>query len=117
MKKLLVSLLFIVSSSFLYSNEGTNNNRSIVNDDVFSFQIKPSITSEFIKIKTNRPSHSLHIKVIDKAGFIRIEKKLHLERDLDVSELRKGYYLVKIYSDNSMAIKRFYKGQDAVNNK
>ncbi len=117
MKKLLVLMLFLMSVSFLYPNEVNNTDLIMLNDEVFSFEIKPAITSEFVKIETNRPSQSLHVKIIDKAGFIRIDKKLHLDRELDVSELRKGYYLIKIYSENSMAIKRFYKGQDAVNYK
>lgn len=88
-----------------------------INDESFSFEVKPTATSEFINIVTNRPNQSITIKVIDKAGFIRIQKDLHLDRVLDVSELREGFYLIKVYSENDMAIKRFYKGQDAVNNK
>ncbi|MBP2832954.1 T9SS type A sorting domain-containing protein [Aquimarina sp. U1-2] len=117
MKKLVLTTLFMMSILVTFANHIPGNVLSMPNEDIFSFEIKPSITSEFIKIETNIPAQSLHIKVIDKAGFIRIEKKLHLERELDVSSLRKGYYLIKIYTENSMAIKRFYKGQDAVNNK
>ncbi|GAA4272128.1 hypothetical protein GCM10022258_14220 [Aquimarina gracilis] len=100
-----------------HSKDLYNSNPSSTNNEVFSFDIKPSITSEFIRIETNKPNYSLHLKIIDKAGFIRMEKKLHLDREVDVSELRKGYYLIKIYSENDMAIRRFYKGQDAVSNK
>ncbi|MBQ0732819.1 T9SS type A sorting domain-containing protein [Aquimarina celericrescens] len=117
MKKLLLVTLFFAITIISYGNERDTHNPLPVNDEIFSFEIKPSITSEFIRIETNKPAHSLHIKIIDKAGFIRMEKKLHLNRNVDVSELRKGYYLIKIYSENDMAIKRFYKGQDAVNNR
>ncbi len=115
MKKLLLILsLLLVPVSILQAN---NDKSILINDEVFSIQVKPSITSEFIRIETNIAKESILVKIIDKAGFIRIEKKLHLDREIDVSWLRKGYYLVKVYSENNMAIKRFYKGQDAINNK
>ncbi len=117
MKKILLSVLLLISVSLAYSNIVPKYYPLMIANEVFSFEIKPSITSEFIKIETNVQTQSILVKVIDKAGFIRIERKLHLDRDIDVSSLRKGHYLVKVYSENNMAIKRFYKGQDAVNNK
>ncbi len=114
MRNLLLCLILLMGTSLMYSNDLNDKNPR---DKVFSFEIMPAATSGFITIVTNIPKQSVLVKIIDKAGLIRVQKELHLERDLDVSELRNGHYLMKIYADNDMAVKRFYKGKDAVNNR
>ncbi|MCK8520794.1 T9SS type A sorting domain-containing protein [Aquimarina sp. D1M17] len=116
MKKFLLYFLLIGAITFTNANHPilfkTNNTAS------FSFEISPQTTSGTISIKTNLPNKNvILVKIIDKAGYIRIQKKLHLEREIDVSALKKGHYLVKVYHRNSMAINRFYKGKDAINNR
>ncbi|MEW7291555.1 T9SS type A sorting domain-containing protein [Aquimarina sp. 2304DJ70-9] len=115
MKKVLLYLLFFIGSFLVYSNDKNPNHE--FNDELFSFEIKPSITSHFITIVTHVPNQLIEVKIIDQAGLIRIQKQLHLDREIDVSGLREGYYVIKLYSGNNTAIKRFYKGQDGVNNK
>ncbi len=115
MKNLLLFILFFIGSLLVYPND--KNPVGDFNDELFSFEIKPSITSHFITIETNVPNQLIEIKIIDQAGHIRIQKELHLDREIDVSQLRQGFYLVKVYTNNSMAIKRFYKGPDRVNTK
>ncbi len=114
MKNLLLYFLFFAGSLSMFSN---NDSVSPLNDELFSFEIQPAITSEHINIVTNNPNEVITVKIIDKAGLIRVQQQLHLDRTLDVSSLREGFYLIKVYSENNMAIKRFYKGQDIVNSK
>ncbi len=115
MRNLLLSLFILFSTSVTYSNVIHNSNPVDFNDEVFSFIIKPAITSDYITIVTNsKIKQSLVIKIIDNSGFIRVEKELHLNRQIDVSEFKKGSYLIKIYSGNNMAVQRFYKGRDGV---
>ncbi len=114
MKNILLYSLFLIGLSSLHAND---NNTSPLNDELFSFEIEPTATSEFIDIVTNNKYQVITIKIIDKSGFIRIERKLHLDRTIDVSALREGFYLIKVYSENHTAIKRFYKGQDNITKK
>ncbi len=113
MRKLLLFTLFLFGIHLMYSND-LNTIKTEVNDNLFSFDLKTNATSESLTIVTNT-NQSIMIKVIDKSGLIRIQKKLHLERAIDVSALKVGHYLIKVYSGNHMAVRRFYKGRDAIN--
>ncbi|GAA4277910.1 T9SS type A sorting domain-containing protein [Aquimarina mytili] len=115
MKNVLLSVLFFVGLFLVYPNDKKPVND--LNDELFSFEIKPSVTSHFISIETNVPNQLIEIKIVDQAGHIRVRQKLHLDREIDVSGLREGFYIVKVYAGNNTAIKRFYKGQDRVNTK
>ncbi len=115
MKNLLLCALFFMGSILVHSNDISPINE--LNDELFSFEVKPSVTSHFITIVTNVSKQLIEVKIIDESGFIRIQKQLHLDREIDVSGLREGFYVIKVYSGNNTAIQRFYKGQDGVNNK
>ncbi|SHI57973.1 hypothetical protein [Aquimarina spongiae] len=118
MKKVLLYFLLFAGMTLVYPNLPESTNPIKVNNEVFSVEVAPAITSGLITIKTNLDVKGpLQIKIMDKGGLVRLEKKLHLERDIDVSGLRKGHYLVEVYTGNYVAIGRFYKGQDAINNK
>ncbi len=115
MKSILLFVFVLIGTSATYSNAINGSTLMDFNDEVFSFTIKPAITSDYITIETNsKIKQSLVIKIIDNSGFIRVEKELHLNRQIDVSEFKKGSYLIKIYSGNNMAVQRFYKGRDGV---
>ena len=117
MRNLLVHVLLFMTPFLIYPNNFNDKDLGLLNDNLFSFDIEAVATSDLLTIVTNSPDQSVVVKVIDKSGFIRIEKQLHLDKDIDVSGLREGFYLIKVYSGNNMAVKRFYKGQDIVNNK
>ncbi|WP_271784380.1 T9SS type A sorting domain-containing protein [Aquimarina algiphila] len=117
MKNILLLCMLFISITLSYSNDWNDEKNITTNDNTFEFNIQATSTPQFLNIVTNRPKESIEVKIIDKSGFIRIRSKLHLEREIDISELRVGLYLIKIYSGNHMAIKRFYKGRDVVTNR
>ncbi|MBQ4821761.1 T9SS type A sorting domain-containing protein [Aquimarina sp. MMG016] len=115
MKNVLLFTLFLVGTILSYSSGLSDKEATFFNDEVFSFEIESSTPSEFLNIIFNGPRKPVLVKIIDKSGFIRIEKRMHLDTQIDLSILRTGLYLVKVYSGNQMAVKRFYKGRDAIN--
>ncbi len=108
-------MLFFVGLTSLYSNIGYTeaNVLTFVNDKAFSFELDATSTQQSITILSDVKEPML-IKIIDKSGFIRIQKKLHLDREIDLSLLEEGLYLIKVHVGNHMEVKRFYKGNDGV---
>ncbi|WP_298543724.1 T9SS type A sorting domain-containing protein [uncultured Aquimarina sp.] len=115
MKKILLIILFFVGLTSLHSNLDytETNGLAFANDKTFSFELDATSTQQSITILSDVKEPML-IKIIDKSGFIRIQKKLHLDREIDLAILDEGLYLIKVYVGNHMEIKRFYKGNDSV---
>ena len=114
MKKLLLLILLCAgthSIAFAFSND---KEKRIINEETSLFEIEASATTEYLNIILNNPQAPVEVKIIDKSGYIRIQKKLHLDTQIDISILRNGLYLIKVYAGNQMAVKRFYKGPDWV---
>ncbi|AXT53213.1 T9SS C-terminal target domain-containing protein [Aquimarina sp. BL5] len=115
MKKVLLIILFFVGLTSLYSNLGYTevDVLAFTNDKTFSFELDATSTEQSITILSDVKEPML-IKIIDKSGFIRIQKKLHLDREIDLALLDEGLYLIKVHVGNHMKVKRFYKGNDGV---
>ncbi len=109
-------MLFFVGLTPLYSNLDYTEMDvlAVTNDRTFSFELDATAAQQSISILSDVKEPML-IKIIDKSGFIRIQKKLHLDREIDLVLLEEGLYLIKVYVGNHMEVKRFYKGNDGVN--
>lgn len=82
--------------------------------DEIIYKVEPAITSDYIEIITYPAKQVVNVKIMDLSGYLRIEKELHLDKQIDVTSLPEGTYLVKISSEKHMAIERFVKGGDIV---
>ena len=102
MKKILLLISVILFLSF--SND----------TDKIIYKVEPSITSGYIEIVTYPAKQAVNVKIMDLSGFLRMEKEIHLDKQIDVTSLPDGTYLVKISSDKHMAIVKFVKGGDVV---
>ncbi|RZS93486.1 T9SS type A sorting domain-containing protein [Aquimarina brevivitae] len=104
MKKLV--LLFSILCFFSFSNDNDN--------DKIIYEIEPTLTSDWIMIKTYPEKQVVNVKIMDLSGFLRIEKEVHMDKKIDVTSLPNGTYIVKISSDQHAQIAQFVKGGDAV---
>lgn len=108
-------MMFFIGLASSYPNfDHVNTNKLTLNNDkAFSFELDATAAEQSITIRSDVREPML-IKIIDKSGFIRIQKELHLDRTIDLSLLLEGLYLIKVYVGNHTEVKRFYKGQDGV---
>ncbi|WP_378177302.1 T9SS type A sorting domain-containing protein [Aquimarina sp. SS2-1] len=115
MKKIILTFLFVVGVSSLSANwmHMVATDSLLTNDKNFSFELDATATQQSITILSDVKEPML-IKIMDKSGFIRIQKELHLDREIDLTELQVGLYLIKVQVGNYFEIKRFYKGTDGV---
>ncbi len=115
MKKVLLIISFFVGFTSSYPNFNHFETDKLISnkDKTFSFELDATAAEQSITIRSDVKEPML-IKIIDKSGFIRIQKKLHLDRTIDLSLLLEGLYLIKVYVGNHTEVKRFYKGQDGV---
>ena len=102
MKKILLFASVILLLSFF------NDKEKII------YKVEPAITSDYIRIFTYPDKQAVNVKIMDLSGFLRIEKEIHLDKQIDVTSLPDGTYLVKISSDKHLAIEKFVKGGDIV---
>ncbi|WP_299184637.1 T9SS type A sorting domain-containing protein [uncultured Aquimarina sp.] len=115
MRNKLLTLLFLIAciSGNASDDYLVSNRLDTINDTTFSFKLESTTAQQSITIISDVREPML-IKVIDDSGFIRIQKKLHVDREVDISGLLEGTYVIRIYVGNHTAVKRFYKGQDGV---
>ncbi|MHA7058304.1 hypothetical protein ACWGOQ_0013865 [Aquimarina sp. M1] len=116
MKKiLLITMFFFVGSTAIHPNLNLNGVSidSGMNDKTFSFELAATAAQQSLKIISD-VKEPMMIKIVDKSGFIRIQKELHLDREIDLTSLREGLYLIKVHVGNHMEVKRFYKGRDGI---
>ncbi|MFD2565264.1 T9SS type A sorting domain-containing protein [Aquimarina rubra] len=115
MKKVLLITLFFVGLIPVYPNFDDMGTTllTLSNDKPFSFELDATAAEQAITIRSDVKEPML-VKIIDKSGFIRIQKKLHLDREIDLTILEEGLYLIKVHVGNHMEVKRFYKGRDGV---
>lgn len=97
--------LFSVHATELHTDRTHNSNTPN-----FSFDLESNATSHILKLITKPLKSNAEIKIIDESGFIRFQEKFHLNKEIDVSGLKNGLYLIKVYSEHHVAVKRFIKG-------
>ena len=112
-KVLLIISIFISFISFSYVDHSINDSIINTSDKNFSFELKATAVEQSLTIISNAKEPML-IMIVDKSGVIRIEKKLHLDRQIDLSILTKGAYVIRAYIGNYVEIKTFYKGTDSI---
>ncbi|MEZ4947797.1 MAG: T9SS type A sorting domain-containing protein [Saprospiraceae bacterium] len=86
-------------------NEGypCDSTRVSANSEVFPIReteawLYPNPATELVQIKTNLFENSVHVRVFDMQGKLKIEKiDFETNRSLDVSSLTPGLYVVMIY--------------------
>ncbi|TPN83512.1 T9SS type A sorting domain-containing protein [Aquimarina algicola] len=115
MKNVILIIVVLMLGHTTYSHDFRFKKKIELNEITFSFELQSNATSESLTLLTNDRYQELLVKVIDKSGFVRIQKRLHADKEIDVSFLREGFYLVKVYHKNNMAVQRFYKGKDRLN--
>lgn len=115
MKKILLVLIAMFGMSTMYSKSLKHTPTSIdfFNDKTPTIALKATATDQYISIISDI-KESMVIKIMDTSGFIRIQKKLHQDRDIDISLLLEGLYVMKVSVGNRIELKRFYKGKDGV---
>lgn len=115
MKKILLVLIVTFVMSTIYSKSSVDISTLIdfSNDKTPTIVLKATAADQYISIVSDI-KEPMVIKVMDASGFIRIEKKLHLDRDIDISLLLEGLYVMKVSVGNRIELKRFYKGKDSV---
>ncbi|WP_299898748.1 T9SS type A sorting domain-containing protein [uncultured Aquimarina sp.] len=115
MKKILLVLIVMFGINTMYSNPPVDITIPIdfSNDKTPAIMLKATAADQYISIVSDI-KEPMVIKIMDASGFIRIEKKLHLDRDIDISLLLEGLYVMKVSVGNRIELKRFYKGKDGV---
>ncbi len=115
MKKILLVLIVMFGINTMYSKPSVDITTPIdfSNDKTPAIMLKATAADQYISIVSDI-KEPMVIKIMDASGFIRIEKKLHLDRDIDISLLLEGLYVMKVSVGNRIELKRFYKGKDGV---
>lgn len=111
---LLIISIFMSFISFAHVDFGAANLPVDINDDTeFSFELETTAVEQSLTIISTVKEPML-IKIIDKSGFIRIHKEIHLDRQIDLSVLKEGSYIIRVYVGNHVKTKIFHKGGDEV---
>jgi len=112
-KTVLIISIFISFFSFANDDHSINGPIVTIGDKEFSFELEATAVEQSLTIISNVKEPML-IMIIDKSGVIRIEKELHLDRQIDLSILKKGAHVIRAYIGNHVEVKTFYKGSDVV---
>ncbi|MBW1298232.1 T9SS type A sorting domain-containing protein [Aquimarina litoralis] len=115
MKKILLVLIVVISVGTLYPRNHLNIGELVTssNENTSSIELKATAADQSITIISDIKEPML-IKIMDESGFIRIQKNLHQDREIDITSLLEGLYVMKVSVGNRIELKRFYKGKDGV---
>lgn len=113
MKQRLLIIAFLFACALVQAGTSNLDVNPFLNDKTFSFELKANATQNALVIVTDAKI-PMEIKIIDKSGYVRIRKELHMDREIDLSLLIEGFYLIKVHAGNHVEVKRFYKGKDGL---
>lgn len=116
-----------ISLKFKFASDGINNNREgwMIDSLIFKYNLGigikensiqtkgfilyPNPTNNYLKIETLVPANQLILSIYNTTGQELINRILNNETQVDISDLTRGIYFVKLVSNEAVEIKKIIK--------